>query len=103
MTKDEINDLVMKFLVEEKGFNIKEKCLMGDTTLHRAILRGNYDMVKFLVEHGADINATDDNRISWPGRTPLTLSIMKDQIFWPMKQMPDSKITIYLREQGAKE
>ena len=56
-----------------KGANIDEKNTLGGykgyTPLYWAILYGETDVVKFLAEKGADVNAVADN-----GKTPLSIA-----------------------------
>ena len=54
-------------LCAELGADVNAKNSMGLTALHGAANRGSDDIVKFLVEHGADLDAADNE-----GRTPLT-------------------------------
>lgn len=53
-------------MLYRKRLNIDEKSLWGSTALHNAISHGDMELVKLLVNSGADINAVDDN-----GDTPL--------------------------------
>ncbi len=62
-----IGDLdIVKVLVEKKrmGLNVKDR--FGYTPLHNAVDYGHLDIVKYLLENGADVNAKDKN-----GRAPL--------------------------------
>ncbi len=40
---------------------------MGQTPLIRCAHNGHYNTVKFLVEHGADVNSIDSVGVSWLG------------------------------------
>jgi serine/threonine-protein phosphatase 6 regulatory ankyrin repeat subunit B len=55
-------------------------------TLNYAVIQGHYDMVEFLIDAGADINAKDD-----AGNSPLWLAIKHDQ----------RQITKLLRDKGV--
>jgi ankyrin repeat protein len=56
----------VKYLVEEKGADVKAVDVYGNTPLHRASQNGHLDVVKYLVEKGADFQAVDK-----VGDTPL--------------------------------
>jgi ankyrin repeat protein len=58
---------VLKYLVGEKGADIKAANNHGDTPLHWAAESGKLDVLKFLVEEkGADVKAANNH-----GDTPL--------------------------------
>lgn len=66
ITNFEKNDWITlaKYLLE-KGAKVNEKTNNGMTCLHFAIMGGNYDYVKFLLENKADPNArTFDDQLS---------------------------------------
>ena len=54
--------------------------------LHAACWRGRSETVKFLIDHGADVNLKDGK-----GRTPLELAV-KDCVdsYWTARRSPDS-------------
>mgnify|MGYP003605322210 CR=1 FL=1 len=57
------NDASLKtilFLIEQEGNSVKKLTHDGRIYLHWAANKGNIDLVKFLLENGADINHTDD-------------------------------------------
>lgn len=67
----------IKYLVENKYFvekgidmNINKVDENGSTKLHNAVKNGKMDIVKFLVENGANINYMDRNK-----ETPLSIAI----------------------------
>ena len=60
-----------------------EQCRIQMYFLGRQYLQGNLDVVQWLVEHGADVNATDID-----GNTPLNLA----------EERKDKKITEYLKK-----
>lgn len=53
--------------------NINEKAPSGNTPLHAAINNGNINMVKLLINAGANVNAWNPE---CEGATPLHLAIM---------------------------
>ncbi len=53
----------------EAGATVNAKCEYGTTALHMAASWGHLDMVKSLIEHGADLMAQDDE-----GRTPRQMA-----------------------------
>lgn len=44
------------------GFDINSPDTDGFTALHRSCVTGNIDVIKFLVDKGADVNAEDSVR-----------------------------------------
>lgn len=63
------SDSVMKLLLEQKDINFSIKNATGNTPLHVAIKRHNFEAIKMLLEKGADIYAVNNY-----GNTPLSLS-----------------------------
>ena len=59
----------------ENGFDIQAKDKYSKTLLHVAALWGHKEIVEFLVEAGADVNAKEDNR----GWTPLYMATYMGQ------------------------
>ena len=57
---------IVKFLVEELGADVNHKDETGHTSLHGAALIGNHDIVRYLVDKGADVTARA-NTISGSG------------------------------------
>lgn len=56
----------VKYLVK-RGANVNHGSQRDGAALHEACLKGNFDVIKFLVENGADVNQTSD----WLTGTPL--------------------------------
>ena len=73
MMKDEINDLVMKFLIEEKGFDVNAKNYYNSTMLHN--IGNNFDIMKLLIKYGSDVNAQNKSN-----QTPLQLAANRKNI-----------------------
>jgi len=83
ITLGTLNDV--KSFVEEKGADVNAKSDVGwlpfrdsgRTTLHRAIHKGNLEIIKYLLSKGADINERDDDgetvlcRAAWFNRADL--------------------------------
>jgi ankyrin repeat protein len=61
--------LVAAYLLE-KGADVAAVTHQGTTALHRAAESGDIDMLKLLLEHGANVNAQQKND-EGNGRTPL--------------------------------
>lgn len=55
----------LKYMVEDLSLPVSEKDLSGRTALHYACDLENEDIIVFLLEHGADPKAKDNN-----GSTP---------------------------------
>lgn len=45
-----------KKLIEEEGYDVNDQDNAGNTALHEAALNGHLDIVKLLIENGADVN-----------------------------------------------
>ena len=81
----------VKNLVEKGNIDINQPgTYKGRTALMMAAKRGYIDVVKYLVDHGADVHRTDEE-----GETPLLMAIMS-----PHEQHREPIIT-YLLEHGA--
>lgn len=52
---------MVKILIEKHGFDVNSKSKLGLTPLHIACCHNNIEMVKLLVEKGADVNARDND------------------------------------------
>lgn len=57
---------VIKYLINDRHVDINTQGFMGNSLLHTAVYYGRLDIVKYLVEKGANINAVNDD-----GDTPL--------------------------------
>lgn len=64
----------IKFLLEQEGNSVSKLTHDGRIYLHWAAYRGNVDLVKYLLEKGADINLTDDK-----GATALVFAASNGQ------------------------
>ena len=47
----------VKYLIEELGADANQRDDEGYTPLHNAASRGDVEMIRYLVEHGADVTA----------------------------------------------
>ena len=81
MTEDEMAGWMVSYNAE-----INEEDLFGWTPLHCAV--GNLEYVKYLVEHGADVNAKN----AYKGLTPLHVAMLKTS---------DTNVLTYLLEHHA--
>jgi ankyrin repeat protein len=86
----------VKFLYE-MGMEIIQANSMGLTALHGAANRGSNDIIQFLVDHGGNLDAQDNE-----GRTPLTWAGGVFLATHPAEQKPESMalITQLLEEKG---
>lgn len=60
-------------LLLQKGYDVNQRDKHGQTPIHWAAQGGYYSTVRFLISHGADVNATT----SWNGTTALVLASMR--------------------------
>ncbi|MGP0074498.1 MAG: ankyrin repeat domain-containing protein [Bryobacteraceae bacterium] len=79
----------------DQGLDINQTNGKGETTLHGAANRGSDLLVKFLVEHGAKLDAK-----SKPGFTPLDIAMGKDSFGLPV---PHDSTVALLRSLGGAE
>lgn len=80
---------IIRYLVEEKHVDIDMRNKWGMTPLMDAALHRKFEIVKYLYEHGANINAAnDDNNY----QTPL---------FWALEG-DDEEIIEYIKSKGGK-
>ena len=74
---------MVKVLIKS-GASIKEKNVYGETALHKAVRKGNLEIVKLLIENSAEIDSKDNNQDS-----PLCLAYkmdLKDIFYLLVKQ-----------------
>lgn len=65
----------LKSLLDENAELINDRDpMLGYTPLHRAASQGNYEIVQYLLENGADVNPK-----SKKGETPLKLAVQQDR------------------------
>ena len=62
----------VRVLVDECGVGVNSKNRQGETALHRAALMGQVEIVKFLIDRGADLTIKCNE-----GRTPLDVAERK--------------------------
>jgi len=68
------NDMAMvKYLVEERGATVYKKS--GPTALHEAARLGNLEMMNYLLDHGANVNAKEKR-----GTTPLVYAVFTSKM-----------------------
>lgn len=74
-----INDLVKVRELIDKGANVNFKDKYGYSILHLAVNNGNFEIVSFLIEKGADVKAKVSGHI-YKGWTPLHFTAIYDKI-----------------------
>ncbi len=82
-------------LCMDQGLDINQANAKGETVLHGAANRGSDVLVKFLVEHGAKLDAK-----SKPGFTPLDIAMGKDSFGLPV---PHDSTVALIRTLGGPE
>jgi len=82
-------------LCMDQGLDINQANSKGETALHGAANRGSDVLVKFLVEHGAKLDAK-----SKPGFTPLDIAMGKDSFGLPV---PHDSTVALIRTLGGVE
>jgi uncharacterized protein len=83
------NDLESARILLTAGANVKENAADGTSPLLVAIINEHYALAKFLLEHGADPNASDDK-----GRGPLYAAIDMRNLEWSTRPAPPEKDTL---------
>jgi prolyl 4-hydroxylase len=82
---------VLKELMTADPSNLTKQDANGWRPIHEAARSGEIEVLKFLVEHGADVNERTNEGA---GGTPL---------FWAEQMLPkDSEAVLFLKAQGAK-
>jgi ankyrin repeat protein len=82
----------VRYLVEELGADVNARDLNGYTPVHHAAARGDNELIRYLVEHGADVTA-----VSRSGQTTA------DMANGPVQRIQPFPETVALLEQlGAK-
>lgn len=84
----------IKELIEGKQYNINTKDDLDSTALHVAALYGHSEVVSYLLENGADINARTYGGVYSQGFTPLELAVM---------HAPNTAVLETLIQKGALE
>jgi uncharacterized protein len=82
-------------LCMDQGLDINQTNAKGETVLHGAANRGSDVLVKFLVDHGAKLDAK-----SKPGFTPLDIAMGKDSFGLPV---PHDSTVALIRSLGGPE
>ena len=83
------NDLESARILVAAGANVKESAADGSSPLLVAIINEHYALAKYLLEQGADPNATDDK-----GRGPLYAAIDMRNLEWSTRPAPPEKDTL---------
>lgn len=91
--KNVYNKMLLKYFLEEKGFDVNIKGNYGKTPLHVAASNYRIAMAQYLIGNGADINAVDLG-----GKTVMHV-IGRDQGTMELATLPMVKLLI---SQGAK-
>jgi ankyrin repeat protein len=83
------NDLESAKILVTAGANIKENAADGSSPLLVAVINEHYALGKYLLEQGADPNATDDK-----GRGPLYAAIDMRNLEWSTRPAPPEQDTL---------
>lgn len=75
-------------LIQELGLDIKK---YGGSTLRMAVQDGEWDMVRWLLDHGADVNYNEADMVYSYRATPLTVAVRNG----------DTEMAKFLIQQGA--
>lgn len=86
----ELDNLKLLKNIVQCGGDVAQTTSYGTTALHAAVCEGNVEMVKFLLDHGADIHKQDGN-----GMTPISLADQQchDEILNIFKKVGHNKTT----------
>ena len=83
----------VKYLVEELGADVNARDHEGYNAIHHAATRGDNEVIRFLVEHGADVMA-----VSRFGQTTVDMANSPNQQAGGGNRLPPFKETIALLE-----
>jgi uncharacterized protein len=83
------NDLESAKILVTAGANVKENAADGSSPLLVAVINEHYALGKYLLEQGADPNATDDK-----GRGPLYAAIDMRNLEWSTRPAPPEQDTL---------
>jgi ankyrin repeat protein len=83
------NDLESARVLVAAGVNVKENAADGSSPLLVAVINEHYALGKYLLEQGADPNATDEK-----GRGPLYAAIDMRNLEWSTRPAPPEKDTL---------
>ena len=86
-------------LAFESGSGVNEKTTDGRTPLQRAIFKESEEIVRYLVAHGADLNAKDSR-----GYTPAKYAEFRGKKLAALiRELEQSKLEQSKKEQSKKE
>ncbi len=80
------NDLESVKVLIEAGADLKGAAADGSAPLLIAVINGHYSLAKYLLDHGADPNQTDDK-----GRGPLYAAIDMRNLEWSTRPAPPER------------
>ena len=87
---------IVKYLVEEKGFDINATYMDENIFLTKAIEDGQLEIVKYLVENGVDINAKDKD-----GKTTL-IKVVENRNLEIVKYLVDNGANVNAKNKDGK-
>ncbi|XP_067046975.1 ankyrin-3-like isoform X2 [Acropora muricata] len=88
---------IAEILLEQPGCCVDAVASQDQTPLHLAAEEGYPDMAEVLLDHGAHVNAADDD-----GDTPLHLSLKKELMFKNSEMQPALHMFLALRGRGSR-
>ncbi|XP_015770068.1 PREDICTED: E3 ubiquitin-protein ligase MIB2-like isoform X3 [Acropora digitifera] len=88
---------IAKILLEQPCCSVNAVAIENQTPLHLAAEEGYPDMVEVLLDHGAHVNAANDD-----GDTPLHLSLKKELMFKNSEMQPALHMFLALRGRGSR-